>query len=281
MGVILATLSALIYGCADFSGGKATRRASAATVTFCSQLTGLTVLAVAVLLVPSAGPSARVLMFGALGGLGGALGLLLLYHGLAVGTMSIVSPVTAVTAAVIPVVFGTTFLGERPGATAVAGVVFALVAIALVSLNPGGDDRASRPLRLIGIAMGAGLGFGAFFVLLQQAGDPRDIGLWALVGARPVSITVAGLLARRQGHPLVPPRGVLPLVVGAGAMDQLANVLYVLSLSHGLLSLLAVLASLYPLSTVALARVIDGERLRRVQVLGLVCAASGLVLIAG
>lgn len=279
MGIFLALFSAILYGCADFCGGKSTRKAASSTVTCSSQLAGLGILAVAVFFVPGDGPSFRVIGFGALGGLGGALGLLLLYHGLAVGTMSIVSPVAAVTAATIPVVVGTVLLGERPGWLALTGIAFALTAIALVSLG-GGGGPTPHSARIVMIALGAGVGFGLFFVFLQRAGDPAEVGLWGLVAARPVSIAVAGLLALRQGQPLFPTRTAWPLVALAGALDQAANLLYVLSIGHGLLSLLAVLASLYPLSTVALARVIDRERLRPVQLAGLGSALLGLVLIA-
>ena len=279
MGLVLAFLSAIVYGCADFCGGKSTRKAASSTVTFSSQLAGLVVLGAALFFVPGEGPSLRVLSFGALGGLGGAVGILLLYHGLAVGTMSIVSPVAAVTAATIPVAVGTLLLGERPGWLPLVGIAFALTAIALVSLG-GGGGPTPHSARIVLIALGAGIGFGLFFVFLQRAGDPKVVGLWGLVGARPVSIAISGLLATRQHQPRFPSRAAWPLVALAGVLDQLANVLYVLSIGHGLLSLLAVLASLYPVSTVGLARVIDGERLRPVQVAGLGFALLGLVLIA-
>lgn len=281
MGLFLAFFSAIVYGCADFCGGKSTRKAASSTVTFSSQVAGLGVLAVALFFVPGDGPSLRVIGFGALGGLGGALGILLLYYGLAVGTMSIVSPVAAVTAAAIPVVVGTTLLGERPGWLALVGIVFALTAIALVSVSGAtGGGTTPHSARIVGIALGAGVGFGLFFVFLQRAGDPEVVGLWGLVAARPVSIAVSGILAKRQQQPLFPARDAWPLVALAGVLDQAANVLYVLSIGHGLLSLLAVLAALYPMSTVALARIIDGERLRPVQLAGLGCALLGLVLIA-
>ena len=279
MGLVLAFFSAIVYGCADFCGGKSTRKAASTTVTFSSQLAGLVVLGAALFFVPGDGPSLRVLGFGALGGLGGALGILLLYHGLAVGTMSIVSPVAAVTAATIPVAVGTVILGERPGWLPLVGIAFALTAIALVGLG-GSDGPTPHSARIVFIALGAGIGFGLFFVFLQRAGDPKVVGLWGLVGARPVSIAVSGLLATRQRQPHFPARAAWPLVALAGILDQLANVLYVLSIGHGLLSLLAVLASLYPVSTVGLARVIDRERLRPVQVAGLAFALLGLVLIA-
>ena len=275
----MAVASAIVYGCADFCGGKVTRKVSTATVTFSSQLMGLTVLGVAVWLVPADGPTWRALGFGALGGLGGAVGIMLLYHGLAIGTMSIVSPITAVVAAAIALLVGTVVLGERPGAMGLVGIACALVAVVLVSVSPS-DGAVVKPLRMVFISIGAGLGFGMFFVMLQQAGKPEDVGLWALVAARPMSILVPGVLARRQHHSLFPPRAAWPLVMLAGVLDQLANVLYVLAIGGGLLSIVAVLASLYPVSTVALARIIDRERLQRVQVVGLGFALAGLVMIS-
>ena len=279
MGLLLALLSAIVYGCADFCGGKSTRLAASSTVTFSSQVIGLTVLGAALIFLPGDGPTWRALGFGALGGLGGALGILLLYHGLAIGTMSIVSPVAAVTAATIPVAAGTLLFRERPGWLAFLGIVFALTAIALVSIG-GSGGPTPHSARIVAIALGAGTGFGLFFVFLARAGDPKVVGLWGLAGARPVSIAVSGLLAKQQGNRLSPPRPAWPLVALAGMLDQLANVIYVLTIGRGLLSLLAVLASLYPVSTVALARLIDRKRLRPIQLIGLGFALAGLVLMA-
>jgi drug/metabolite transporter (DMT)-like permease len=280
MGPFLAVLSALVYGCADFLGGKATRRSPASTVTVSSQLAGLSVLAVGLLVVGGKGPTLRVLSFGAVAGLAGALGIVLLYAALAQGTMSIVSPVTAVTAAVIPLLAGTIWLHERPPSRAWFGVLLTLAAIALVSQATGPDGRTAGALRIVLMSVGAGAGFGTLFVLLRRAGDPREVGLWALVGARPISIAAAALLAKRNGVPILVPRKEWKTVAGAGMLDQAANVLYVLSIGRGLLSVLAVLAALYPVSTVALARVIDGERLQRIQLIGVVVAFVALLLVA-
>lgn len=294
MGLILATLSALIFGSADYCGGRATRTVAAPTVTFTSQACGLAVLAVAVVLVPANGPSIPVLAWGAAGGFCGAVGLLLLYGALSTGTMSVVSPVCAVSAASVPVVFGVVFVGERPSGSAYFGIVAALIAIAMVSRssgesghndpNPSLDTKrkVSPPIvsKTVTMSMLAGLGFGAFFVLLNQAGDPADVGLWALVGARPSSMVVAAIVAFRTGRPLVPARVSLPLVAAAGVLDQGANALYVLALGSGDLSVLGVLASLYPVSTVALARILDHETLNAVQKFGVGLAFFGIVLIA-
>ena len=280
MGILLATLSALVFGCADFMGGKATRTASSATVAFVSQRSGLLVLAVGLLVSPGSGPTLRTTAFGAIGGLFGGLGILLLYHGLSTGSMSIISPLSAVTSASVPVIVGIALLGERPLRNAIIGIVFALVAIALVSSSRGPMRAGSSLARSVGIAVGSGLGFGLFFVFLQKAGDPKTVGLWGLVAARPASIGLAALVAKRNQVPLKLEPKTRRLAVSAGVLDQLANVLYVLSIGRGLLSLLALLASLYPVSTVALAYIVDHERLNRPQKIGLVLALLGTVLIA-
>jgi drug/metabolite transporter (DMT)-like permease len=271
-----------VYGCADFLGGKATRKSAAATVTASSQLAGLSVLALGVIIVGGEGPTLRVLAFGAVAGLAGALGIILLYAALAQGTMSIVSPVTAVTAAIVPLVAGTIWLHERPPSRAWFGVSLTIVAIALVSQatgsGPGG--RTKGAMRIVAMSVGAGAGFGILFVLLRQAGDPRAVGLWALVGARPISIGASALLARRAHQPVLVSRSEWKTVASAGILDQAANILYVLSIGRGLLSVLAVLAAVYPVSTVALARIIDGERLQRVQLFGVIAAFVALALVA-
>jgi drug/metabolite transporter (DMT)-like permease len=282
MGPLLAVLSALVYGCADFLGGKATRKSAAATVTASSQLAGLSVLALGVIIVGGEGPTLRVLAFGAVAGLAGALGIILLYAALAQGTMSIVSPVTAVTAAIVPLVAGTIWLHERPPSRAWFGVSLTIVAIALVSqaTGSGPDGRTKGAMRIVAMSVGAGAGFGILFVLLRQAGDPRAVGLWALVGARPISIGASALLARRAHQPVLVSRSEWKTVASAGILDQAANILYVLSIGRGLLSVLAVLAAMYPVSTVALARIIDGERLQQVQLFGVIAAFVALALVA-
>jgi drug/metabolite transporter (DMT)-like permease len=219
----------------------------------------------------------RVIVLGAVGGIAGAVGIMLLYHALAHGTMSIVSPVTAVVAAVVPFAFGVAVLGQRPSVAALVGIVCALAAIALVSAS-GHGERDAHAIRTIWWAVGAGCGFGTFFVFLDRAGG--HAGVWPLVGARPVSILLAALVARRARQPVLVPRRGWPLAVPAGGLDMVANMLFLFATAHGEVSITAVVASLYPASTVALARTIDHEQLHRVQVVGLVFAAAALVLIA-
>lgn len=277
MGLILATLSSVVYGFADFCGGKATRRASTWTVTASSQLAGLVTVLVCLPFAWGEGPSVRAVGLGAIGGIAGAVGIMFLYHGLAHGTMSIVSPVTAVVASLVPVLFGVVVLDERPGTVPLIGIFFALAAVALVSAS-GGGGRDAHLLRTVRWAVGAGLGFGTFFVLLQRVGD--DAGAWPLVGARPVSIALASLVAMRSRQPILVPRSAWPLSIAAGALDMVANLLFIFAAARGDLAVIAVLASLYPVSTVALARIVDREVLRPVQAAGLVFAFAALALIA-
>jgi uncharacterized membrane protein len=280
MGLVLAAISALVYGCADFCGGKATRTAPATTVTFLSQSSGLLILFIGVLLIPGDGPSVRAIGFGALGGLFGASGILFLYHGLSTGKMSIVSPVAAVISAGLPVLVAMIFFGERPSTFAIVGILSALIAIALVSSSHGDPSANSSVSGSILTAVGAGVSFGLFFVCLQRAGSPSEVGLWALVGARPVSIGASAMLARFRGDPLRVPRADRRMIVLAGVLDQLANVLYVLAIGRNLFALIAVLASMFPVSTVALAYFVDHEKVNRLQRVGLMFALASLVLIA-
>jgi len=213
----------------------------------------------------------------------------LLYRGLAMGRMSVVAPITAVVAAIVPLVWALVD-GERPSAIALAGVVVALVAIVLVAAAPEHDehpeDAAVAPLgKVVPPAVASGLGFGALYVELGETSS--HAGLWPLFVARPVAVAVTALaallLVRRAGRPasaVVPARTAWPYVAGAGVLDVTANGLYLAATNAGLLSIVAVLSSLYPAATVVLARVVLGERLHRVQVVGLVLAAAGIAAMA-
>jgi drug/metabolite transporter (DMT)-like permease len=218
------------------------------------------------------------LAWGAGAGLGVAVGVSLLYHGLAVGVMSVVAPVTAVGSACIPVLFGLV-TGERPSAAALVGVVLALAAVTLLAVFPGEEDDARPGARRAGVVMGlvSGCGFGAYFVLLDHAAD--GAGLWPLVGSRGTSVAVLGTVVLLARQPLVP-AGVGRDVGLIGVLDVVANVAFLLATRRGLLSLVALLASLYPAGTVLLARVVLRERLSPAQVAGLAGAGGAIVLIA-
>ncbi|MGR6321607.1 DMT family transporter [Micromonospora soli] len=271
--IVLAAVSAVAFGTADFSGGKASRRADPIAVTVVSQILSVPLLLALVLLVPGT-PRPLDLGWGLLSGVAGAAGVMLLYRALATGMMAVVAPVTAITAAVVPIVAGLV-TAHSPGALALGGAGLAVVAIALVSLGEGGvSGRVSRPV--IGMALGAGLLFGVFFALLGQADE--DAGMWPVLAVRVSSIAFGLALAARTGARLRLERGVLGWAAAAGLLDSAANALYLAAASRGHLSIVAAITSLYPASTVLLALGVDRERLRPVQLAGLGFAAGALVL---
>jgi drug/metabolite transporter (DMT)-like permease len=271
----LAVLSAVSYGAADFLGGLASRRFAMYAVVVVSQLTGLILVVLALPLLPPASAVASDFAWGAASGLAGGIGVALLYRGLAVGVMSVVAPVTAVCAVIIPLAVGTA-LGERPAALALLGVALALVAIVLVS-QAGADNTGTRRSTGVPIAIASGIAIGIFLVCLERTGPAA--GLWPLVAARIVSVGFLSGVALSRGEAIRPGPGSLPILVACGALDMLANTLYLLAVRDGPLGIVATLSSLYPASTVILARVVLGERLRPVQVGGVVCAAAAIVLI--
>jgi drug/metabolite transporter (DMT)-like permease len=280
MAVVLALGAAVVYGSADFMGGLVARRASALSVALGAQLSGLVLLATAL---PFLGPSTVTgtdLAWGALAGVFGGAGLVMLLGVLARGPMSIVAPTTALSAAVVPILAGL-LQGDRPGALAFVGMAVALVAVALVTREPSSRRAVGGgvSLSLVATALAAGVVFGLFFVALHRTG--HDAGLWPLLAARLVSVPMLGAMVLRRRTPLGWGRpGVGNIVLLSGALDMAANILYLLALRHGMLAVVAAVAGLYPASTVLLARAQLDERLHRVQVAGLVVAASAAVLIA-
>jgi len=276
VALLLALLSAAFYGTADFLGGLGARRAAPLAATVLAQTVGLVIAALALPLFPSAPPGRAGVVWGVGAGLTGGLGVALLYYGLAVGRVSVVAPVTAVCSIAIPVL-AALGLGERPLPAAVAGIALAIASVALISRHddPAGKARGSDRSLIIALASGAAIG--AFFVCLARAGDAS--GLWPLLIARTASTLALAAAARVAGVRIAIPRGVIPVVVACGALDMLANALYLVAVRQGPLGLVATLASLYPASTVLLARVVLGERLRPVQSVGLAFAAVAIVLI--
>lgn len=276
MAFVLGLSAAVAWGAADFLGGVASRRAHAASVVLVSQWWGALAAAglVAVwgsgtLTVADSVPSAGA-------GLVGAVGLVLLYRGLAVGRMGLVAPLSSVLAGLLPVAWGLGS-GERPSSTALAGVALAIVAVALVTREPADPAAPTRVLTPVLYGLGAGVGFGFVGILFSQT-DPSS-GAWPLLVARLASSTaVGGLLVatRRYAAPGASQRAT---VAGAGLLDLAANASYLVGLREGLLSLVGPLASLYPATTVILARGVLHERMTRQQSVGLLAAVTALVLI--
>ncbi len=277
MAVLLALGCAVVYGAADFMGGLASRKTSVFGVVALSQAAGLVAL---VALLPWLGGPARAadLGWGAAAGVAGATGLVVFFRALAGGVMSVIAPITAVTAAAVPVLVGL-LGGERLHAWSAVGIVLALAAVVLVSAEGGlGALVAARPASVVP-ALVAGAMFGIFFVLLDRTSD--DSGLTPLVTARIASMALVVVVALIGGRPLKVSRVALPLVVASGVADMTANALFLLATQQdGQLAITGVLASLYPVSTVVLAQVVLRERLVRAQIAGLGAAVAAVVLIS-
>lgn len=245
------------------------------SVTVISQCSGLALLTMLLPFV-HAHVAMSDLVWGACAGICGGLGIALLYHALSIGRMGIVSPLTAVLSAAFPVVFGV-FRGEALGGLQIAGILIALVAIVLISTSSEPDGQ--REFRLAGVreAVASGMLLGGFYIFIGFTHP--DAGFSQLFAARVASIALLCILAFVVRKSLVPARGSLKTIVFAGLVDMSANAVFVLAAHAGLLSIAAVLTSLYPAATVFWAWVILKERLTPVQWTGAVAAIAGVVLI--
>jgi len=278
LSVILALTASVSWGISDFIGGRTSRRLPLALVLLVSQTVG------ALLLLPMAslhGPpptEAPTIAYAVAGSASGLIGIAGLYRAMAVGTISIVAPISA-TGAVIPVVFGL-IKGERASPLQTAGMVLALIGIVLASRSTHDphDARKARIARGVGFALLAALGFGGFFVLLHEA-SARDV-LWAGAVQRMTGVCIALVIVLLRRTPVrITPNRLPPLIV-VGALDTTANVLYGVASTSGLVSLAAVLASLFPVVTVLLARFVLRERMSAAQGTGVVFALAGVACIA-
>lgn len=281
MFYVLALASAAFYGSADFLGGLASRRAHTIAVVVISQCAGLIALALMMPFLP-ASPTRHDLIWGAAAGVAGGIGVALLYRALAIGSMAVVAPITAVCAVIVPVATAIAF-GERPGVRTTVGIAVAILAIVLVSqqqpqVQPGAGDGSTRARTdSIAIAFLSGVAIGLFFLALART--RAEAGMWPLVAARSTSFGLFATMALALRVPMRLPKGVGSLTIAGGILDMLANLLYLVASRYGPLSVVVTLSSLYPASTVLLARTVLRERLTATQVLGVVCALIAVVLI--
>jgi uncharacterized membrane protein len=276
VAVFLALGSAVVYGASDFLGGLSSRRASVFGVVALSQAVGL--VALLALLPALGGPVGSAdLAWGATAGLAGAAGLVIFFRTLARGVMSAIAPVTAVTAAAVPVLVGI-LSGNSIGPRVAVGIVLALAAVVLVSAESGLSAlRSARPASLVP-ALAAGTAFGLFFVLLDRTS--AEAGLTPLVATRLASVCLVSVIALAGRQSLRVGRPALLLVALSGVGDMTANALFLLATQQdGQLAITGVLASLYPVSTVVLAQLVLRERLVAAQLTGLGAAVAAVVLI--
>lgn len=282
--VVIGLSSALIFGAADFMGGMASRRMNSILATAIAAVSGLVVLLLAL---PFLGGvwSTEAVLLGAASGVSGAVAIGLLYACLAIGPMSILSPLTAVVSAIVPLSVGLA-QGERLGTIGYLALGIALVAVVLVGFVP--EKGAVRPsLRGVLMAIGSGIAIGAFLIIIDRT--PDDSGIVPILMNRAVNATIMFsivgilvLIAARRGRPS-PTTGIragLFIAIGCGLIDAIANAGILLGVRIGDLSVIAVLTALYPAGTIILAAVVLKERIALLQYVGLVLAVVAGAMLA-
>jgi drug/metabolite transporter (DMT)-like permease len=278
VAVALGIGTALCWGLADFLGGLRTRRLTLAVVLLVSQLTGLAAIAAVVTIGGLEAPSVADLAPALIAGVCQLAGIAALYRALAIGTMSVISPISASGAAALPVIVGIA-TGERPGEIQFVGMAAAFVGVTLASRTPDTAGNGGPSRQGLALAAVAALGFGGFYVGMDAAVQDADP-FWALLAARAsagvvLTVVLLSLRPRLGAEPAA-----LPSLALIGLLDVSANACFTLGTETGLVSVVAVLASLYPVGTVLLARGLLGERLVAVQAAGVAFALAGVAMIA-
>lgn len=275
LSILFGLLSALAWGGGDFTGGLASRSEKAVRVVTLAEIAGLALLLVLKLFIPEPVPPIQIWLVSGLASILGTAGLILLYFALSKGQMSIAAPVSALMAAIIPVVVSSITEGF-PGPLTAVGFAFALVSIWLISQ----DEKATHLERLsdLRLPLLAGVGFGLYFVLIHST--TQEYTLWPLIAARVASIPLLIIYGLVTRQPALPRRPLWPLVSLGGILDIGGNTFYVLAGQAGRLDVAAVLGSLYPASTVMLAAIFLKERINRTQTVGVVAALLAIVLMA-
>ena len=280
MAAVLALAAAVLYGTADFLGGVGSRRASALSFLAASAPVGAVIMLAAAL--ATGGPvAAGRLGWGFAAGAVSGVGVIVFFAGLAAGPISVVAPLSALGAALLPVAVGIAD-GERLSVAALAGALLCLVSVTLVSLESRPSTGRGRPLAIGGVACGlaAGVAFGLYFLFIRNAAQAG--GLWPLAVSRCTASTIVLVTAAWRGHrPVLPrtSRGLSGMALAAGAGDVAASLLYVLAVRSGPFVLAAVITALYPAVTVLLATLVLGERMRAAQRAGLALGALGILLV--
>jgi drug/metabolite transporter (DMT)-like permease len=275
IAIALALGASLTWGFADFGAGVGSRRLPVFVVAATMQLAGLVSVGVVLLIAHDAPPSWRQVAWAVFAGVVSVVGLAAFYRGLAVGTMGIVGPISTM-AAMVPFAYGLS-TGERPSRLQLAGVALAVLGVVGASLEPHPDGRGRKVGTGVGLALLAALGFGCSLIGLSRAA-PGGIA-WAVLVMRIVAVPCMVVLAFTVGA-RAPSRRMFSMLVAVGVADTGATLLYAAASTRGLLSIVSVLASLYPVVIVVLARVLLAERVARPQLAGVAVALAGVALIS-
>jgi len=275
--LFLAFLASISWGVGDFLGGLKSRVLPLLVVLSVAQLAGLLAIVSIVVVRGSGPPEPDFVPFAVAGGVAVSVGIGAFFRALAIGTMSVVAPISAVGSAV-PVVYGI-LLGERPGAGQILGIVLAILGVVLAAREPPKPGESGGTVSAgAGLAVVAALGFGLFLTAMHRASE--DDAFWATLVQRATAMAIFAvlLLVRRPSFKTARPHMVG--LIAIGLLDVTAAVLFAVASSQGLVSLIAVMASLYPIVTVLLAHVILGERLALSQRVGAGAAFAGVGLIS-
>lgn len=273
LAAALALAASVSWGLGDFLGGLTSRRLPALTVLAVSEVAGLAAIAIVLVVSGERVPDAASFAWAVAAGLVGMVGLGALYRGMAIGAMGVVAPLSAASA-VIPVAVGVA-TGDRPSRVQLAGVCCALVGVVLASRER--TERGTRLAAGVELALVAATGFGLYYVFIDRASDGGAV--WAVTTSRGTA-TIAALAAAAAVGSLRVPAAMAPRLALVGLFDVGANGLLALALTHGLVSLVAVLSSLYPVTTVLLARAVLAERVASTQAAGVALAIAGAALIS-
>jgi len=274
--VVLALSASCCWGMADFVGGLQSKRLAVPVVLGVVEGTGLVLVVAIIVATAEPWPGTRAAALSIVAGLAGVCALGCFYRALAIGTMSIVAPISA-TGVALPVIVGVA-TGDTLSVVVSAGLAITVAGVILASREQQEDaQRAAAGRTSIGLALLAALGFGSYFVLSDSAADASV--LWLLALSRVLAPPALLVFARTRGLPM-PRRPAAAALVAAGTLDVSATGLYGLANIHGALAVVAVVGSLYPLTTIVLARVMLGERIRPVQRIGVAAALVGVAMIA-
>jgi drug/metabolite transporter (DMT)-like permease len=275
--VLLSLAAACCWGVADFIGGLQSKRVAIPVVLAMVEGTGLVLVLLVVAATGEPFPEGRTVLLSLVGGVAGVLALGCFYRALAIGTMSIVAPISA-TGVALPVIVGVA-TGDSLSVLVSVGLAVTVAGVILASREVHEEERRAAAGRLsVALALLAAIGFGSYFVLSDAAAD--DSITWFLVLSRVIPVPALIAVAAWRRVPRPPPRSAFALVVG-GTLDCGATGLYALANTKGALSIVSVVGSLYPVATVVLARVVLGERIRPIQRVGVVAAIAGVAMIAG
>jgi drug/metabolite transporter (DMT)-like permease len=276
VAVLLSLIASAVWGSADFCGGFFSRRWPPMSVLLVIEAGGLLTATTIVLASGDTFPDTRHALLGVVAGLAGVTGLALFYRALSIGTMSIIAPISA-TGAIVPVAVGVA-TGDDLTTLIVGGLVLAFAGVVLAGREAAPDvPAAAGTRRVVTLALASALGFGLFFTFYDSAADASTG--WAILLSRLPAVPVVALVVWRRRLPV--PRGAdLRRLVGVAQLDCLATSLYAVAITRGALSVVAVVGSLYPVTTVLLARFVLHERIRRIQAIGVAVAFTGVALVS-